>query len=97
MDINCAADFKTLLIQALASGKDMELDLRQATALDVTALQLLWAAEREARGSGRILTLSDSLPEKLFVMTKEAGFDKFPVSVKAPEVANEAAAQANDR
>lgn len=53
MDINCAADFKTLLIQALASGKDMELDLRQATALDVTALQLLWAAEREARGVGQ--------------------------------------------
>ncbi len=47
--VACAAELKKALVQALARGNDLRMDLESATELDVTALQLLWVAEREAR------------------------------------------------
>ena len=81
VDIACAAEMKQLLLQALGSGKELRLDVERATELDVTALQLLWAADREARGSGRRFTLAGRVPGEISVAILDAGFEKFPVGV----------------
>jgi anti-anti-sigma factor len=83
INIACAAELKKLLLQALASGRELRVDLEGATEVDVTALQLLWAAEREARGSGRGFTLAGRVPEEIAATAGDAGLEKFPVGVDA--------------
>jgi len=83
VDISSAADLKKLLIDAVASGKELRVDLERATELDVTALQLLWAAEREARGAVVPVTLAGHLPEAISVAVSDAGFEKFPIPVSS--------------
>ena len=57
------------------------MDVEHATELDVTALQLLWAAEREARGSSRGFTLAGRVPEEISVAVVDAGLETFPVGM----------------
>ena len=52
VDIGCAAELKELLIEKLKSGSAVYVALESATGLDVTAVQLLWAAGREAKRVG---------------------------------------------
>jgi anti-anti-sigma regulatory factor len=81
IDINSAAELKKLLLLALQSGKEVRLDLGQATDLDVTAMQLLWAANREARKLGSTFAVAGHLPESICTVVSEAGFEGFPVPV----------------
>ncbi len=48
IDISCAADLKESLVQALEMGEEISISLAGTTDLDVTAVQLLWAAARDA-------------------------------------------------
>lgn len=82
-NISCAAEFKNLLMEALASGKELQLDLQDATDLDVTALQLLWAAEREAKASGKSFVLAGALPLAMAEIARESGLERFPVAAGA--------------
>jgi anti-anti-sigma regulatory factor len=75
-----AARLKELLLQALKSKKEVSVSLRRATDLDVTAVQLLWASEREARSSGVTFRLAEPIPQEVSVALCDAGFEKFPVS-----------------
>jgi anti-anti-sigma regulatory factor len=77
VSIAMAAEMKDLLIKTLASGKDLHVSMASATDLDVTALQLLYAADREAAKSGTKLTLDDQVPEEIFSAMTDAGFAKF--------------------
>jgi anti-anti-sigma regulatory factor len=79
VDIGCAAELKRGLVAALESGKPVRVDLAGATDLDVTALQLLWAAGRKAAGSGIGFALAGQLPESILCAVANAGFDSFPV------------------
>jgi anti-sigma B factor antagonist len=79
MSIASAAELKAALLRGLACGTELRVYLAGATALDVTALQLVWAAEREARRSGHLFTLADGVPEELLLAVLEAGFEKFPI------------------
>jgi len=79
VDISCAAELKAALVDALTSGKPVRIVLDRCSALDVTACQLLWAAEREARSLGVELALDGPLPAHLLAALKEVGFDSFPV------------------
>jgi Anti-anti-sigma regulatory factor (antagonist of anti-sigma factor) len=63
--IVCAGELKKVLLEALASERDVLVDLQQASELDVTAMQLLWAAEREASKSGRRFFLAGKRRRKL--------------------------------
>jgi anti-anti-sigma regulatory factor len=85
IDITRAAEFKELLLQALASGKNLRLNLERGAELDITALQLLWVAEREARISGKGFSLAKPVPEAIAAPAREAGFEKFPVPVDASQ------------
>ena len=77
INIASAAELKKLLLEALASGRELRVDLDLATDLDVTALQLLWAAERAARGASKGFTLSGRVPDEIAIAMAEAGFEKF--------------------
>jgi anti-anti-sigma regulatory factor len=83
VNIAGAADWKQCLLQALASGKEILLRLEMGSEMDVTALQLLWAAEREARALARRFTVARPIPEEVAITVKNAGFEKFPIPVDA--------------
>lgn len=78
IDITSATELKTRLLQALASGRELRIDLEGATDLDVTAMQLLWAAEREARRSGMGMAVTGRIPKEISSATRDAGFENFP-------------------
>lgn len=78
--IGCAAEFKGLLEQALGSGGAVRVSLEGATDLDVMAVQLLWAAERKARGTGVGFSLTE-VPEPVLSALDEAGLKEFIVPI----------------
>jgi anti-anti-sigma factor len=80
VDISSAAELKTLLLEALNSGKAVRVSLGAATYLDVTAIELLWAAEREAAKRGVGYTLAEPVPEGVSTALLDGGFDRFPVA-----------------
>jgi anti-anti-sigma factor len=77
VNIAGAVELKSLLVNALASGKEMRLALENAAVLDITALQLLYAAERDAARSGVRITLEGSVPEAISAAMTDAGCAKF--------------------
>ena len=81
IDIATAAELKTALIDALKPGLPVRIALHSNTDLDVTAFQLLWAAEREARAQGVQFTLAGELPQTISAALMDAGFERFPVPV----------------
>ncbi len=83
INIGCAAELKDLLLQGLASGKELRVNVGRASELDVTALQLLWAAEREARKSAIKFVLAGAVPDEIKTIATDAGFENFPVPTGA--------------
>ena len=81
VDIAGAAEVKKLLLQALASEKEVRVELERTTGVDVTALQLLYAAEREAERSGVTVTVVGHVPEAISVAVRDAGFERFPIPI----------------
>jgi anti-anti-sigma regulatory factor len=84
IDISFAAELKALLIEALRAGKEVGVSLAETAELDVTALELLWAAEREAQGAGLKFALTGPVPPAVVAAVTEAGFEKFlvPLNLK---------------
>ena len=78
-----AAELKLMLVQALKEGKNVRLDLESATDMDITALQLLWAAHREAKKTGVTFFTAGRVPEELSAAAVEAGLEGFPVPADA--------------
>jgi len=78
VNVTSAEELKNLLLQGLASG-NVHLDLERAEEIDVTVLQLLWAAEREAdrRGTRMVIRASDAAA----AAAREVGFERFPGAV----------------
>ena len=79
VDIAAAAEFKKLLLQAFGSGKAVRVALHGATDLDVTAVQLIWAARRGAERAGVDFTLSGAPPESVLSALGFAGLQHFLV------------------
>lgn len=80
VNIADAAQLKEVLLTALREGGGTRISLKTATGLDVTAVQLLWAAEREARASGMVLALDGPVPDGLYAALRAAGFERFPLA-----------------
>ena len=78
INISSAAELKKLLLEALSSGKEIHLDMERATELDVTALQLVWAVEHEAKASG-VKFIRVGPPQEISIGCEEAGFQMFRV------------------
>ncbi|MGC2637299.1 MAG: STAS domain-containing protein [Acidobacteriaceae bacterium] len=88
IDIGCAATLRQLLLEALnpdraAVNHATRISLARITAVDVTAVQLLWAAEREAQSTGHPLPLADPWPAPVAEMLRDAGFSRLPFSADA--------------
>jgi hypothetical protein len=79
VDIGCAAEFKGLLSQALGSGCAIRVSVEGATDLDVTAVELLWAAEREASKAGVGFSFAGPAPADVSAALGEAGLQQFLV------------------
>lgn len=75
VDIGRAAELKAALMEAIASRKEVCLDLDGVTDLDVTAVQLLWAAAREMEGAGGSLSIAGQNIEVLTCAADEMGLD----------------------
>ncbi len=78
VDIADARRLQEILLEALGEGGVVRISLEKATGLDVTAIQLLWAAEREAWASGMVLALDGTVPQALRATVDAAGFERFP-------------------
>jgi anti-anti-sigma factor len=77
IDIANAAELKGMMVSAIASGKELHLDLQATTDLDVTAVQLLYCAAREAEKTGIDFGI-DHLPQSIRESVREMGLDDFP-------------------
>lgn len=73
ISLACAAELKELLVRWLAAETDLELDLEDAAEVDVSILQLLWTAGREARRANRRIVARPS--EALNAAARDAGFE----------------------
>ena len=78
IDISSAAELKKAFVDALKPGRAVLVSLDSNTDLDVTAIQLLWAAEQKAKASGVKLGLDGQVPEKVSAALKDEGFEEFP-------------------
>jgi anti-anti-sigma factor len=83
IDIASAAELKARLLEALSSGTGVRVSLEGARYLDATAVQLLWAAGRQARRSGVPFQLSGQLPDPLWAALADAGLQLFAIPVNA--------------
>jgi hypothetical protein len=77
IDIGCAQELRGLLVQGLKTCSEVRVLLADATDLDVTAVELLWAARREARASTVGFAFEGQAPEPVSVALAEAGFERF--------------------
>jgi anti-anti-sigma factor len=89
VDIADAAELQKVLVDALQSKTETRLWLEGASRLDVTAVQLLLAAEREARGSCIPLKLQGAVPAQVRETFRAFGFERFPFAGE-PEDGREA-------
>jgi len=77
--IPSAAKLKLFILNGLSSEQKLCFDLQNATELDITALQLLWAAERESGIAGLPATISGQVPDSILAAAVNAGFQAFPM------------------
>ena len=75
--IGCAAELKRLLLLALGSGREVRVSRQEAADLDVTAVQLLWAAARQAQASGAGFSFAGPISKDLSAALSEAGLQQF--------------------
>jgi anti-anti-sigma factor len=73
--ISSAADLKEKLARALESGRGICVSLARVSAMDITAVQLLWAAARKSRTAGVRFTVAGPAPEKIVASLRDAGID----------------------
>lgn len=78
IDIDCAAELKENLSEGLRAGGRLCVSLEDVTGLDVTAVQLMWAAARESNGAGVEFAV-EGQAEPVLSALLYAGFESFPV------------------
>ncbi len=83
IDISSAAELKAVLVKAFGLGKEVCISLDAVTYLDVTAVQLLWAAERQAAQSSMVLRFSGHLSDLVSTTLADAGLPLFQASAIA--------------
>jgi ABC-type transporter Mla MlaB component len=83
--IAAAAELKSLLVQALGSGRQVRVSLLSLTELDVTAVELLWAALLQAKASNLSFTIEAPVPSMVTSALLQAGFDEFAADMVASQ------------
>jgi len=85
VDVGTAAELKEALLEALRSGPGAVVSLEAVSDMDVTAYQLLWAAQREAERSGRSLICSGPLQGPVAQALADLGLRELVVAQTAEE------------
>lgn len=75
IEIGCAAELKTALLDARKAGKGIVVTLGDVSDFDVTAFQLLWAAQRDAREAGLRFAVGGQLPGPIQASLAGLGLD----------------------
>jgi anti-anti-sigma factor len=83
IDIGCAAELKTVLLEALQASIPVSISIEGVTYVDVTAIQLLWAARSHADRIGAKFHLPDELPEVVAAALAEIGLSSLQAPVAA--------------
>ncbi len=94
--ISGAVEFKTSLLQAISSGKEVELNMAYASEIDITAVQLLWATAREAEKQNTSLYAVGPLAEAVSDAFIEAGFGRLLEALTAKAASPDQLAAGND-
>jgi anti-anti-sigma regulatory factor len=79
IDISVAADLKAGLLRAIEAGQEIRVSVEKADELDITAVQLLWAARREAARRGVAFSVAGTVPESIRRDLANAGLTGFGV------------------
>ena len=83
VDINSSVELKQALIEIIASGKELHLDLQAGPSLDITAIQLLWAARLVFEQRGSHFVTAGEVPESITSALQDAGFEPFLTPLEA--------------
>ncbi|MES2393470.1 MAG: STAS domain-containing protein [Acidobacteriota bacterium] len=75
IDISLAAELKQLLLESLTRALPVHVDLQQASTLNITAIQLLRAAERHAAELGCTFTIDGPIPAMIATALSLAGLE----------------------
>ncbi len=79
VDIASAAELKAAFLLAIEAGRKICVSLENATSLDVTTFQLVWAAEREAKRLGVEFTRRGEVPENIRAGLASAGLMRISI------------------
>lgn len=85
-DIASAAELKKLLLEAFGLGHEVRVNLDEAADLDVTAIQLLWAARRQAKVLGVSFAFTGQVQEQVTYALRQAGFTDAAASMDDSQV-----------
>jgi anti-anti-sigma factor len=80
MDIASAAELRAALLKVLEAGKPIHVSVDAVTDADVTALQLLWAARRQAAKLDLAFTISGGPSQAVGSVATELGMDEAGLS-----------------
>ena len=75
VNISHAAELKELWLKAIDSGKELAVCLDSTTDLDITALQLLYAAQHHAICAGVAFSVEGAIPVEIGAVMADAGFE----------------------
>lgn len=78
--IRDALELKRILLHALASGKELQVNVENATELDITVFQLLRAAGSQAQAANLRICLAGHVPESVSAAYVDAGLGNFPLA-----------------
>jgi anti-anti-sigma regulatory factor len=78
LEIGNAAELHARLLEALASGEPIQVEMEAVTGVDLTGLQLLAVVERAAQARGVAWVRSGVLPESLRRTAEESGWAQVP-------------------
>jgi len=71
-----ATVLKREIVESLQTGDNIELDIDQATKVDLSFLQLICSAHRTMCKDGKVLTLKKPFDPLFLQAIQEAGFDR---------------------
>lgn len=75
IDISLAAELKSAFLETFKAGKAVRVEFDPGSELDVTAIQLLWAAKLDAKARGVGFDVVGQVPETVAATAKDAGFE----------------------
>jgi anti-anti-sigma regulatory factor len=74
LTVENAGAIKKALLEALEDEAEVHLELGEATSVDLSFMQILFAARAKAEAEGKVLTASS--PRALALAAEEAGFPR---------------------